>query len=445
MIQLQLLLMDKTIVIKPIFRICAVVFTVLTLWIGGCRVAGDNRHFKQLDIRQFGAVGDGVFDNTEAFARAVIACRDKAGSEIVVPKGIWLTGAIHLQSDVTLYIAEDAEIQFKTDPNAYLPAVFTRWEGIECYNYSPLIYAKDGQNIRICGRGTLNGQGQAWWHWEQKQDSAAERLNQMGFDNVPVHQRIFATPNDALRPSFIQFVNCSNVTIEQVTVTEGPMWTIHPVYCRDVYIDDVRILTSGPNGDGVVIDSCHDVLVEHCFFDTGDDCVVLKSGLNEDGRRVGRPCENIEVRNCRTRRGHGGIVIGSEMSGNVRNVYVHDCFFDRTQRGIRLKSMPGRGGVVENIRFENIEMGTIEREAIKINMRYGSSTVQPKTKLAPVFRDLFFKNIQCRRAETAIKIVGLPDSPVENITFDHIDITSQKGVDVIHTKNMRTQNIKIRH
>ena len=299
-----------------------------------------------------------------------------------VPAGRWVTGPIHLASNIHLHLAEGAELLFSQDFADYLPVVFSRWEGLELMNYSPLVYAKDCENVAITGKGKLDGRGQAWWPWKKTQKDAAKRLYDMASAGTPPEKRVFGTPGD-LRPSFIQTVGCKNVLVEGVTISSGPMWTIHPVYSENVIVRRVTVLTDGPNNDGLNPDSSKNVLVEDSFFSTGDDCVVIKSGLNEDGWRVGRPSENIVVRRLRGQRGHGGVVIGSEMSGGVRNVFVNDCEFVGTDRGLRIKSMRGRGGVIENMYYQNVRHLDLRLLDVELTTFYGSSTLVPLTQKPP--------------------------------------------------------------
>ena len=236
-----------------------------------------------------------------------------SGGTVIVPRGEWKSGAIHLKSNVKLYLEEGCVIHFSSCMEDYLPPVFTRWEGVECYNYSSLIYAADCENVTICGTGVLDGAGSAWWHWKKLQQNAADRLIRAESQGIVVEERVFATREDALRPSFIQFINCKHVTLEDFTIEDGPQWTIHPVYCEDVVVRGVTVNTKGPNTDGCNPDSCRKVLIEDCTFETGDDCIAINSGMNEDGWRVGRPCEQIEVKNCRFIGGHAAVAIGSGM------------------------------------------------------------------------------------------------------------------------------------
>lgn len=398
---------------------------------------------RTINICDYGAIGDAKTVNTRAFHKAITACAKKGGGRVLVPEGIWLTGPIHLKSNIDLHISKDAELRFSDKFNDYLPVVFTRWEGLECYNYSPLIYAKDCENIAITGAGTLNGQGQRWWKWKKTQKHGAVRLYKMACDGVAVKKRIFGTSKDALRPTFIEAVNCKNVLIEGITIGSGPMWTLHPLYCENVLIRKVNIITRGVNNDGLIIDSTRNVLIENCFFDTGDDCVVLKSGLNEDGWRVGKATEKVVVRHCKTKEGHGGVTIGSEMSGDIRDIFIHDCEFNGTNNGIRVKSMRGRGGVIENIWVQDVKMGRISRAALTFSTFYGLSTLIPSTKTPPVFRNFNLKNISCDYASRAVKIIGLPEQPLENFTLENISINSRWGMECINSKNINLTRIII--
>ena len=241
------------------------------------------------DIRDFGAAADGLTLNTQAFRRAIETCHNAGGGIVRVPAGAWLTGPIHLRSHVNLRLEQGALVRFSTRPADYLPPVLTRWEGVECYNYSPLIYAHDCEDVAVTGAGILDGQGQAWWHWKELQQTAAKTLYDAQFQGIPVERRVYGTEEAALRPQFLQSMRCRGVLVEGVTFVNGPMWTIHPVYCENVIVRGVVVHTEGPNTDGLNPDSCRNVLVEGCTFATGDDCIAVNSGMNEDGWRVGRP------------------------------------------------------------------------------------------------------------------------------------------------------------
>ena len=247
-----------------------------------------------------------------AIQTAIDACAKAGGGTVVVSEGTWETKPIDLKSRIHLRIEKGADVIFSRRFDDYLPVVFTRWEGVECYNYSSLIYARDCTDIAVTGAGTLWGNGQAWWGWKKLQQKAAEELCYAQSRGVPVEERRYGTEEAALRPSFIQTIGCKNVRIEGITVKDGPQWTLHPVYCENVAIQNVRIETKGPNTDGINPDSCKNVLIEGCYMDTGDDCIAINSGMNEDGWRVNRPCENVEIRNC-------------EMAGCKNQISFH-CF-----------------------------------------------------------------------------------------------------------------------
>jgi polygalacturonase len=395
-----------------------------------------------VDIRSHGAACDGRIDCTVAIADAIAACAQAGGGRVLVPAGTWLTGPIHLKSNINLHLAAGATLRFSDDPGQYLPPVFVRWGGQECFNYSPLIYARDCTNIAISGPGTLLGQGRAWWNWEKRQEQARARLYEMVLAGVPVEERQFGSQQNPLRPQLIQPINCTNILLEDFTVAEGgPLWTVHLAYCNNVIVRRLRIHTEGPNVDGIAIDSSQNVLIEECDLHTTADCLTLKSGMNEDGLRIGRPTENVEIRQVRVTAGTGAISIGSDMSGGVRNVLVHDCSYDGPGAGIRLKAARGRGGVVEDICFKDIRMGRIDGDAIQLTTEY-PSFVQPAGK-APVFRNIQFRNIVCADARTAARMIGLPDSALRNILLQDVTIRADEGLKCSSCAALRLMNVRI--
>jgi len=400
---------------------------------------------KVFDIRDYGAVADGVTKNTKAFADAIDACNKAGGGRVIVPEGNWFTGPIHLKSHVNLHLNDGAVILFSDDFNDYLPAVFSRYEGIECYLYSPPIYAKDCENVAITGRGRLDGHGQKWWDFFRKKGNEMTRLQQKAYKDVPVEQRVFDSLDDFLRPSFVQFLNCKNVLIQGITIGSGPMWTLHLIYSEDIIVRDVTFITRGPNNDGIDPDSCTDVLIENCKFDTSDDAIAIKSGRDEDGWRVSKPCENIVIRNCLFGLGKkcdGVVSIGSEMSGDVRNVYIHNCHFDKTDRGIRLKSRRGRRGIVENIWIQDITMTAARNDALLLNTFY-SSGAKPTSQAPPLFRNVYVKNLTCNNTEEAVRIKGLPEQAIENVVLENIDIKSKTGLQCSDAKGIKLINVNI--
>ncbi len=295
-------------------------------------------------------------------------------------------------------------------------------------NYSPLIYARDCENIAVTGPGKLFGHGSRWWAWKKQADT--KRWPNTNFKGIPPEQRIHGSPEVGLRPQFISPINCRNVLLEGFAIAEpGPFWTINPIYCENVIVRGLSIHTTGePNTDGIDIDSTRNVLVEYCALDVGDDGVCLKSGYNEDGWRVARPTENVVARNVNTLNCHGGLVIGSEVSGDVRNVLAYDCLFDGSETGIKLKSNPSRGGVVENIYCRNITMRQIKKEAIQLTNHYDPASVPNGANAWTTFRNISIKDIACDGAGTAANVQGTAQKPVENLTLENITIAAKAGM-----------------
>lgn len=388
---------------------------------------------RTVSIADFGAVSGGREKNTAAFARAIAEVSAQGGGRVVVPAGRWLTGPIHLRSNIELHLTAGAEVVFSDVFEDYLPVVLTRDGGVECYNYSPLIYARGCENIAITGPGRLDGNAQAWWPWAKK---ATRQHFDQAAQGVPTEQRQLGTREAAVRPSFVCFVECKNILLEGFTIGSGPNWTIHPIYSENIIVRRVHVLTDGPNNDGIDPDSCRNVLIEHCVFDTGDDCVVLKSGYNEDGRRINRPTENVVMRHCTNRRGHGGLVIGSEMSGSVRNVYMHDCDFVGTDRVLRIKSRPDRGGVVENVWVENVTARDLKYEVAILNMDYSADRNAIAKVAPPVFRNISVRKVAASGAPVAVRITGLPDSPIQNVSFSDCAFVSERGLVASNARNL---------
>jgi polygalacturonase len=390
-------------------------------------------------ITKFGAVADGRTDCTAAIAKAVDACAAAGGGHVVVPAGDFLTGAIHLKSGVDLHLAATNSIlRFSTDPKMYLPEVFTRFEGIECYNYSPLIYAFEQNNVAVTGSGTLDGQASEnnWLAWKgQKnkesgtQTAARKRLDKMNNEGVPVSQRVFGT-GDFLRPNFIQFNRCRNVLIEGVKIRRSPMWELHPLLCTNVTVRGVDIVSHGANNDGCDPESCTDVLIEKCLFDTGDDCIAIKSGRNADGRRVGVPSQNIIIRDCTMRDGHGGTTIGSEISGGCRNVFVENCEMSSPDLtcALRLKSNAMRGGVLENIFMRNINVGLVKDSVLQIDFLYEEGA---KGDQKPVARNVVMENIKVAQTPRVLNVRGFPAASISDIRICNSSFKQVKKPDVV--------------
>lgn len=381
-------------------------------------------------------------NDKEVIQKAIDELVLDGGGKLIIPSGKWLSGPIHLYSNIHLHFEDEAELTFSEKFEDYLPVVLTRWEGMECYNYSPLIYACGCNNIKITGKGILKGNGHYWWHWKKLQQTAATELCYAESKGIAVEKRIYGTEEAALRPSFIQPFNCKNVEIEGITLIDGPQWMIHPVYCKDVVIKNVTVLSKGHNTDGLNPDSCENVFIENCKFNTGDDCIAINSGMNEDGMRVNKPCKNIKINNCIMEGGHGAVVIGSGMSGGVSNVEITNCKISGTNQGIRIKSMRGRGGYIRDIKFNNIEMDSLE-QAIEINMYYKYTTVVPKTQLPPICENISIENIKGKNCKLAVEIIGLPESKIKNIQLKNIEISGEKSALIEDCTGLKMDNVKL--
>lgn len=375
---------------------------------------------------------------TDAIRSAIDACHTAGGGRVVVPAGEWLTGAIHLKSNVNLHVSAGATLKFSTNPEHYLPVVHTRWEGVEVMNYSPFIYAYEQENIAVTGEGTLDGQADwdNWWGWNRKQPnqptrqrSDRDRLFDMGERGVPVEERVFGA-GTFLRPNFIQPYRCRNVLIEGVKILRSPMWEVHPVLCTNVTVRGLEIVTHGPNNDGCNPESSKDVLIENCLFDTGDDCIAIKSGRNNDGRRVNVPSENIVVRNCTMKDGHGGVVLGSEISGGVRNVFVENCTMDspNLDRGLRFKNNAVRGGVLENVFMRNVTIGRVGEAVLTIDLLYEEGA---KGDFTPVVRNVQMENITSSASPRVMFIRGFPGAVVEDIRISRSTFTGVTETEVV--------------
>ena len=409
---------------------------------------------REFNIVDFGAVGDNKTDCTKAFANAIAACNAAAGGRVVVPQGEFATGAIHLRSNVNLYVAKGATIRFSRDPRAY-PLVFTRWEGTELMNFSPFVYAFMQENIAITGEGILDGNSDCehWWSWDwhelcgpkrSDEDQTKDRdlLHQMGESAVPVEQRVFGSGH-YLRPQFVQPYRCKNVLIEGVSLRNSPMWQIHPVLCSNVTVRRIIADSAGPNNDGCDPESCSDVLIEGCTFNTGDDCIAIKSGRNADGRRLNVPSQRIIVRDCVMKNGHGGVAIGSEISGGVRDVFAEDCRMDspNLDDALRIKNNAMRGGVIENIHARNIEVGQVATAGLSIDFLYEEGEAG---KFTPVTRNVEIENMKVQKTKYAIFLRGLKKAPIENIRLVNCDFASASQPNVVeYADDVSLQNVRI--
>jgi polygalacturonase len=386
------------------------------------------------NIRDYGAKGDGQTKDTSAFAKAVDTAVKAGGGTVLVPPGRYLTGAIQLQSHTTLELEPGATLLASPDPADY-PLHDSVW-GTGRREISPLIYAEKAEDVAIRGRGTIDGQGQNWW----RRMGWPDRLKVPRDQRTPAELTQLALLANG-RPSLIKLVGCRLVSVEGVHLINSPGWTIHPLMCEFVKVDGVTIENPvpSPNTDGINPESCRNVQIMNSRIDVGDDCVTLKSGINEIGRKVGRPDENITITNCVMLKGHGGVTIGSEMSGGVRNVVVSNCVFQGTDVGIRVKSQRGRGGVVEGFNVSNIVMQDV-RSAFTITTFYMGADkptdVFPVNEGTPLFRDFHFSNITARGSRTAGEITGLKEMPVGGFTFSGVHIQAQTGMKITNAKDV---------
>ena len=380
--------------------------------------------------------------NQKAIQKTIDTCNKKGGGRVIVPAGQkFLTGAITLKSGVNLVVEDGAVLEFAFEPDLY-PIVPTRWEGLDCWNLSPLIYAYQQKDIAITGKGTIDGGGsrETWWPWvsspkfgfkegmpvHQWKETSRPRLLKSAEDGIPLDERRF-TKEDGLRPQLINFNQCEGILIEDITLLRSPFWVIHPLLSTDITVRGVHINNDGPNGDGCDPESCDRVLIENCYFNTGDDCIAIKSGRNNDGREggqgafAGRPSKNIIIRNCKMNNGHGGVVIGSEISGGCQNVYAHDCEMDspNLDRVLRIKTNSCRGGVIENINMRNVTVGQCGEAVLKINTDYEPKEVCCRG-FYPTVRNVTMENVTCKKSKYGVMIVGYEDPKlaytVNNIT-----------------------------
>ena len=394
----------------------------------------DNKKYKIID---FGAKDDGIFDNTKAFKDAIQTCSKNGGGIVLVSPGKYFTGPIHLENNVNLHIEEGAEILFSTKPADY-PVVHTSFEGTELMNYSPLIYAYKKHNVAVTGKGTLNGQAtkENWWPWcgggsygwKQGIPSQSDPLNRprlvdMAEEGIPVEKRVFGEGH-YIRPNFVEFFECTDVLLKDVTIINAPFWVIHPIKSTNVTIDGVTVRSHGPNNDGCDPEYSKNVIIKNCTFDTGDDCIAIKAGRDADGRRVAIKSENIVVQNCTMFDGHGGVTIGSEISAGVSNVYVEDCIMNSPNLdvAIRLKTNSRRGALIENFYVRNIEIGQVREAILKVDMFYNVHGNQTGNFI-PRIENISLENVKVKNGgKYSILAKGYKESAIKNITFKNVII-----------------------
>ena len=442
----------------------------------------------EVNINEFGAIGDGHVMNTQAINDAIKKCSENGGGKVIIPAGIWLTGPIKLQNNINLYLEEQALLQFSSNYKDY-QLIKSNWEGQDQVRYISPISGFDLKNIAITGQGIIDGAGEAWrmvkknkmtdHQWRELVNSGGvvdEDANiwwpsEAAMDGAELVEKLankantkieeYAAAGEFLRPVMINLVSCKNVLLDGPTFQNSPAWNIHPLMCENMIIRNISVRNPwySQNGDGLDLESCRNVLVYNSNFDVGDDAICIKSGKNEFGRKRNIPTENVIIDGCTVYHGHGGFTVGSEMSGGVRNISVSNCTFIGTDVGLRFKSTRGRGGIVEDIYINNIYMKDIPTEAIRFNLYYDYSAPipddglerrspfldrpsAPVTEETPQFRDIEIKNIFCRGAERALIMVGLPEMPVRNIKFDNLIITANESFLFVDTHNIELKNIQ---
>lgn len=415
---------------------------------------------KEFDIADYGAIGDGITLNTEAINRAISACNEAGGGKVIVPEGNFLTGAIYLKSNVNLFLSENAVLSFSTNPKDYLPLVKTRWEGIDLMNYSPLIYSLNEENIAVTGKGILDGMASElnWWPWKGREEygwkegmpsQADSNCRPLLFEydrkGVPVEERQFGD-GGFLRPQFINFNQCKNILLEDFTIKNAPFWVIHPLFCDNLIVRGLNIISHGTNNDGCDPESCTNVLIEDCYFDNGDDCIAIKSGRNYDGRKWNKPTENVIIRNCKMADGHGGVVIGSEISGGCRNVFVDSCEMSspNLDRAIRIKTNSNRGGITENIYVQNITVGEVSGEILRINCLYDIKK-EGSGEFIPVVRNVNLSNFTSEKSKYGIRLEGIEGQDcIYNINIKNCILQGvESGNRISNARDINFNNVRI--
>lgn len=440
----------------------------------------------RVNLKEFGAQPDGVTLNTEAFEKAMVALDEKGGGTLVVPSGVWFTGPIVFRSNINMHLEKGALILFSPDFDLY-PLVNTSFEGLDTRRCQSPISGRNLENIAITGKGSINGSGQFWRFL--KRDKVTERqwkqtvksggvvkgdnwfpsegslkgfeISDMNVPRIDLTEEMWLETKDFLRPVMVSFIECKGVLLEGVLFENSPAWNIHPLMCENVILDNVLVRNPSysQNGDGVDIESCTNVIVVNSTFDVGDDAICIKSGKDEDGRRRAIPTSNVLIDGCKVFQGHGGFVVGSEMSGGVKNVVVSNCQFLGTDVGVRFKSTRGRGGVVENIYIRDINMFDIATEAFLFDLYYGGKSaveslddgdvLESKGDLpvvdetTPSFKNIYVENLVCRNARRAMFFNGLPEMNIENINLKNVSITSRIGAELVESKDIKFENVNI--
>ncbi len=398
------------------------------------------------DIRDYGAKEGGEVAVTEAIRAAIGACSEQGGGRVLIPEGRWQTGPIHFRDNVELHIAKGALVEFSENFYDYLPVVYGILAGNRVYSVSHFLYAYQCKNIAITGEGTFDGHGQAWWYMKKHQPGM-EDLMKKGKALAPLSERVYDKPEDGVRPRLLQFVECENVLLDGFTLKNSPSWTVHLAWCQNINVRRVTVENplDAPNTDGINFEYCKRALMEHCTVSGGDDMCCVKAGRDADAWESGVPCEDVEIRHCRAIQCKGGgVTIGSETSASVRNIWLHDCYFECVCSGLNMKTMKGRGGVVENIDVENIEVKLATRDAIRINMKYTGEPLddysQPDHHM-PKVRNFYVDNYVCHKTPAAMTVCGVKGYELENISINNAVIHSDEVGAVECVKGLEMKNV----
>ncbi len=395
-------------------------------------------------ITDYGAVPHNQEATSLAIKQAIAVANANGGGRIIIPKGEWLTGKIHLKSNINLHLEEGAVLLFSDDPEDYLPAVQSSWEGLECYNYSPLIYAYQCKNIAITGKGELKAKMDTWRAWFDRPPGHMNSLKQlyhMAAKNVPVEVRQMVNDTANLRPQFIQFNRSENILLEGVTITNSPFWVIHPYLSKNVSIQNVKVFAHGHNNDGVDPEMSQNIIIENCTFDQGDDAIAIKSGRNQDAWRLHTPSKNIVIKNCNIINGHQLMAIGSELSGGVENVYMSNCqVADNAKLNhlLFIKTNERRGGTVRNIYMDSIKAGKIAAGVLGIDtdvLYQWRDLVPTYQRRLTVIEDIHMSDIHAENVDFISKITGQEEVPIKNISLNQVT------VDSIRTEKIINQNV----
>lgn len=429
----------------------------------------------KVSIKDFGGVNDGVTLNTEAFAKAIKHLSEKGGGRLIVPEGIWYTGPIRFESNIDLHLDRGALILFSENLEDY-PILKSDWEGLSTYRCMSPLTARNCTNIAVTGEGTINGNGQNWrpvkrmkmtdgqwkaltrkgvtnekgdlWFPNENHKYAYEHQNELWERIHKGDPEATKIAHDFLRPVLVSFIDCKNVLLQGVTFENSPAWNVHPLMCENLIVDNVNIRNPwyAQNGDGIDIESCTTVLLVNSSFDVGDDAICMKSGKDKDGRDRGVPSSNVLIEGCTVYHGHGGFVIGSEMSGGCKDVIARNCVFIGTDVGLRFKSTRGRGGVVENIYVDNIKMTDIPGDALIFDLYYGikpGAPVPPVTEETPSFRNIYINDVTCRGAGRAALFNGLPEMPMKNVVIENSRFRADKGFTLNHVDGLTMKNVTV--